>query len=159
LNNLKDFHLANICTGCYQLDLRLDQSVNLQVGSLCRLDLRKGHYIYTGRHKKSLGSRISRHCQSEKTVYWHIDYFTTHPAFCIENIIVYPEIDTECLINKDFQRFFNSKIVHPGLGSGDCINGCKSHLQYIENLSGEFLSTWIETYASINPIILPTGEF
>ncbi|MCK5454718.1 MAG: GIY-YIG nuclease family protein [Calditrichia bacterium] len=158
-NYIKNLPLGNIRKGCYQLDLRLDQSVSLQVGSLCRLDLAKGHYIYTGRHKKSLASRIRRHLQPDKTVYWHIDYFTTHPAFSMENIIIYPEIETECLINQGFHRFFDSIYLFPGLGSGDCLNGCRSHMQYMKNLSGKLLSEWIELHSALNPVILSMSEF
>ena len=153
------FPLRNIQKGCYQLDLRLDRPVRLQVGSLGRLDLAKGHYIYTGRHKKALNARIRRHLQAEKTVYWHIDYFTTHAAIEIVKVIVYPEIDSECQINQDFHRFFNSNMVYPGLGSGDCIHSCISHVQYLTDLSGKLLSRWIEKNFSVNPILLELTKF
>jgi sugar fermentation stimulation protein A len=130
----------------------------LQVGALCRLDLIKGHYIYTGRHKKSLVYRIRRHLQPDKTLYWHIDYFTSHPDFEIQNVIVYPEIDTECQINQDFHSFFDSDMEYPGLGSGDCINNCTSHMQYLKDLSAELLSRWIEKYSTINPIWLQLNK-
>ena len=114
--------------------------------------------MYTGRHKKYLASRIRRHLQPEKTVYWHIDYFTSHPGFEIEKIIIYPDIESECQINQDFHSFFNSNMVYLGLGSGDCIHSCNSHMQYLADLSGQLLSRWIETHSLINPILIELTE-
>jgi Uri superfamily endonuclease len=157
-DKIKNPGLQNIRKGCYHLDLKLRQCINLQVGSLCKLSLEKGHYIYTGRHKKYLTSRIKRHLQPEKTVYWHIDYFTTHPAFSIEHIIIYPEIETECLLNQDFHMHFNSLYVYPGLGSGDCVNGCHCHMQFLKKISGDLFSKWIELHSALNPIILMQND-
>ena len=150
---------GNIQYGCYQLHLKLKKTITLQVGSLCRLDLKAGFYIYTGRHKKYLAARINRHLQKKKTLYWHIDYFTNHPAISMDQIIIFPQVDAECMINKDFQRFFNSHDLYPGLGSGDCVESCKSHMQFMPTMTEKLIHRWIKLHSDKNPVILTRNDF
>lgn len=143
---------TNIQTGCYQLILKLDQTISLEIGALCRLTLNPGIYLYTGRHRKSLLARISRHLKKEKSVYWHIDYFTVHPAIKAENVIIFPETDAECKINLDFHHLFNTRFLYRGLGSGDCKNKCVAHIQFIQNLSDKDINIWLATQAVFKPV-------
>jgi Uri superfamily endonuclease len=92
-------------------------------------------------------------------VYWHIDYFTTHSAFKIERVIIYPQIETECLLNKGIQEYFHSQYLFPGLGSSDCVSGCQSHMQYINSESKNLVSRWIDLHSDLNPVILEVEKF
>jgi len=150
--------LQNIQYGCYQLVLRLEQVISLEVGALCKLNLSKGYYLYTGRHRKALWRRIERHLQKDKRVYWHIDYFTTHPAFQLKHLIIYPETDAECKINQEFQHFFNARLLYPGLGSGDCKNKCGAHMQFMQNLPGKAINQWLLTQSGFKPLIFSANQ-
>ena len=150
--------IPKIHSGCYQLVLRLEQVISLEVGSLCRLNLSKGYYLYTGRHRKSLWRRIERHLQKDKRVYWHIDYFTTHPAIQMDHIIIFPETDAECKINQEVQHFLNARLLYPGLGSGDCNNKCGAHMQYVEDLLEEDINKWLLAQSEFKPVLFSASQ-
>ncbi len=64
--------------GIYTILIHIQLDVNLKIGSLGILKIRKGFYAYTGsgqgRGALSLRGRVSRHISKRKKLKWHIDY-------------------------------------------------------------------------------------
>jgi sugar fermentation stimulation protein A len=109
--------------GSYLLLLKLPRETAVEVGSLGKVRLRGGHYIYVGSAKKSLSKRIERHRRLRKALFWHIDYLRAvadfHAALPIRT-----EDDLECEISEALSGVSEWHV--PGFGSSDC--SCPSHL-------------------------------
>jgi Uri superfamily endonuclease len=58
----------------YHLVLRLPETQSLHVGCLGLQRFSHGYYVYTGRARRGLASRLKRHLRMEKTNHWHIDW-------------------------------------------------------------------------------------
>jgi len=109
----------------YQLYIRLDENVSINVGKLGFVNLRDGLYIYTGSAKKNMAARIERHRRKNKKLHWHIDYLTSLPNAHIEKV-TYHTAD-ECTVNQKT----NGSIPVAGFGASDCKKHCISHLKFI----------------------------
>ena len=108
----------------YKLTIKVNQDIEICVGKLGFFRFPKGFYCYTGSARKNRESRISRHFQKSKKLYWHIDYLLKDVD---ANIISFERSPhTECELNKKVQ----GEILVPGFGSSDCINRCGAHLKY-----------------------------
>ncbi len=117
-----------ISSGIYQLLIRLSGTRHIRVGKLDRIEFRKGYYIYTGSARKNLFQRLRRHFQSEKKLFWHIDYLLKYGeivAFYYEKYA--PNL--ECGLNRQTHARLTGASFIPGFGCSDC--ECDSHLIYI----------------------------
>ncbi len=112
----------------YQLMIKLDSDISIQVGKLGFFTFPKGYYIYTGSAEKNMNARIERHLKKEKTLRWHIDYLTSHPAS--EIIDVRRSDIEECELN----QLIGGAVIVPKFGSSDCKSHCGSHLKYFGTL-------------------------
>lgn len=108
----------------YQIFFSLYRSVELQVGKLGKFIFPKGNYVYTGSAKNNIDQRIQRHQIKNKKLHWHIDYILNREECKIQKIIK-SDLD-ECMLNKTT----SGKIIIPGFGASDCIDGCISHLKF-----------------------------
>lgn len=114
-------------SGCYQLQIKIKESIALEIGALGLCAFERGIYVYTGSAMKNLGKRVARHRRKNKKIRWHIDYLLVHPSVELADVKIYPsEIREECL--------YNQKLLHEGakvsaakFGSSDC-RACPSHL-------------------------------
>ena len=70
--------------GTYCLVLNIRMPVKIRVGSLGKLQLRKGIYVYVGSALNGIETRIARHFRRRKKRFWHIDYLTTRRDISIE---------------------------------------------------------------------------
>ena len=62
-------------TGCYILELTVENRIEIQVGSLGTRVFEAGYYLYVGSGQRNLSARLARHRRrSKKTIRWHIDY-------------------------------------------------------------------------------------
>ncbi|WP_455240854.1 GIY-YIG nuclease family protein [Methanothermobacter tenebrarum] len=100
----------------------------MNVGSLGKVKIERGCYVYVGSAFNSLEARIMRHLSENKRIHWHVDYLLAHENTMIEDVIfTTDERRLECLISK---RLENRKSIEC-FGCSDC--RCKSHLHYYEN--------------------------
>ncbi|RAO78589.1 hypothetical protein DPC56_07495 [Methanothermobacter tenebrarum] len=114
--------------GTYCLIIRVGETSYLNVGSLGKVKIERGCYVYVGSAFNSLEARIMRHLSENKRIHWHVDYLLAHENTMIEDVIfTTDERRLECLISK---RLENRKSIE-GFGCSDC--RCKSHLHYYEN--------------------------
>jgi Uri superfamily endonuclease len=118
-------------TGCYRLILFHERPGHIKIGSSINADFPKGYYVYTGSHQRYLLQRVKRHLRQNKKLHWHIDYLTTHPDFEIQEVILLPGRSDECSINRENVRSPGARFFGAGFGTGDCREGCPSHLVYL----------------------------
>jgi len=114
-------------SGLYILVMDLKKMHVLTVGKLGRAMFLAGKYLYVGRAKRYLRSRLARHLRREKKTFWHIDYLLQHAR--LEDIWIKPGFVDECstaaMIQSDGLKV---SCPVPGFGSSDC--RCLSHLFY-----------------------------
>ena len=108
----------------YQLKIKLNKKIKLQIGKLGEFLFKKGIYICTGSAKKNIDSRIKRHLCNKKKLHWHIDYLLLNKN--VKVIDVNKSNKFECDLNKETE----GEIIIHGFGSSDCEAGCKSHLKF-----------------------------
>jgi len=115
--------------GSYRLRIRLARAVAVRVGSLGRLNLPAGEYLYCGSARRNLPARVARHLRRRKKKRWHIDHLLACRAARVVAVEVYPEAG-ECELLRRALRAGGRAIV-PGFGSSDCRRGCPAHLLYL----------------------------
>jgi len=108
--------------GCYILIIELKENKKIRIGSIGKIDFKKGFYAYIGSALNGLEQRITRHLRKEKKIHWHIDYLLEHgkivKIFYKEN-----DIKEECDFAQNFEGKLNSIT---DFGCTDC--KCISHL-------------------------------
>lgn len=109
----------------YQLLIRVDDELEIDVGALGQHRFAAGHYVYTGSARRNLEARIRRHLSRDKRLRWHIDYLLIQPAVHILEVTTSAE--PECAWN---QSLCGTHPV-PGFGASDCRKGCGAHLVFL----------------------------
>jgi Uri superfamily endonuclease len=118
----------NICdSGCYQLYIKVPSKSRIKVGALGAVHFKRGYYVYTGRAKKNLKARITRHQRQTKKKHWHIDYLLESAQIIF--IKCFPGRFDECIINEDVTRIHGDAEIIRGFGASDC--RCPGHLIYL----------------------------
>lgn len=117
--------------GTYTLLLVCKRSFRTKIGKLGYVNVRKGHYLYTGsalgQGAVSLEGRLRRHRQVSKKTRWHIDYFTAKRNCTVSvAVCLRSRQRLECSINRALARRLNVRPVFPRAGSSDC--ACEAHL-------------------------------
>ena len=113
--------------GSYLLLIEMVNDKKIMIGSLGKIEFKRGYYAYIGSAMNSIEKRIERHLKKEKKMRWHIDYLLQEGE--IKNIF-YKESNEkeECRIAASFLNAGFSYIKK--FGASDC--NCKSHLFYSE---------------------------
>jgi sugar fermentation stimulation protein A len=116
--------------GAYILVMKLKSNKNIRVGSLGKLEFKKGFYCYVGSAigNTTIENRCKRHLMKNKKMKWHIDYLRKEAE--IVNIFAFPSRKKiECGVARKILKKADSFI--PKFGSSDC--NCKSHLFYFKD--------------------------
>ncbi len=111
----------------YRLFLRLHQPVSVSIAKTAAR-LPAGWYVYVGSAKRKWAFRLQRHCQQQKSVHWHIDQLTTHPAVEIRAYVLSRLPECELV------RRTRGAILIPGFGASDCRQRCGAHLRYLPDV-------------------------
>jgi len=117
--------------GTYTIMVLCRKPICVRFGSLGRVRLRRGRYLYTGsalgRGAVSLEGRLRRHQNPSKKLRWHVDYLTSHPK-CVFAGAVYVASDRrlECAVNRRIIRELKATPIIPKIGASDC--RCEGHL-------------------------------
>ena len=126
--------------GTYIIVIHLQENNKTIIGSLGKLDLIKGYYLYIGSAMGNTGAatlenRIKRHVSeyNNKNLFWHIDYLLASNFCLITKIYLIPTIiRLECIISKELYKASDNYIKN--FGSSDC--DCPSHLYYFAEFNG-----------------------
>lgn len=111
--------------GVYLLILELDEDKFIDVGSLGKVEFKKGYYVYVGSAMNSLSKRLSRHKSGNKKLRWHIDYLTVH----VDRIWDIPIVTDSAIEEEIALRLYNiANGFIEGFGASDSTNN--SHLFY-----------------------------
>jgi|Deesub1362A_J573_1020465.scaffolds.fasta_scaffold00142_40 sugar fermentation stimulation protein A len=129
--------------GVYLLLLYLPQNCSLQMGQKGIIDFPAGYYIYVGRARKNLASRLKRHLSPPKNLYWHIDYFRQRAqlnGIWLKRPTPLNDLKTEeCFLAEKIRH--HSSFLLPQLkklGASDC--GCPGHFIYLGINQQEIIS-------------------
>ena len=110
--------------GIYALKIRLNKDASIKVGALGNVHFKKGNYVYVGSAQRNLEKRVERHLQSEKKLFWHIDYFLCDERAKIKEVVVRQAgKPAECELAQELLR--QGEPVY-NFGCSDC--QCQSHL-------------------------------
>ncbi len=113
--------------GTYALMLRCRQSGTVSVGSLGKLSIEPGTYLYVGSAfgPGGLRARLSRHAARNKLKRWHIDYLRPRTSLVCAWFSTSPErLEHEWAAS--VRAVSSARIPQPGFGASDCT--CSSHL-------------------------------
>jgi len=118
--------------GSYTLLIRIPRNLEIEVGSLGFLTLKKGYYAYNGSAFGPGGlKRVERHQgKSEEggNCHWHVDYLLTLECSEVVDVFRKKDSDHECSLSRNMQNNFEAI---DSFGCSDC--DCKSHLYFSED--------------------------
>jgi Uri superfamily endonuclease len=116
--------------GTYILLLELEKSQKIKPGKLAEAYFKKGIYVYVGRARKGLKTRLRRHARKEKKLFWHIDYLLRKAK--LREIWTRKNVFDECrTVSNLLDSFPSPSQVHKGFGSSDC--RCPGHLLHVSS--------------------------
>ncbi|MBI2305499.1 MAG: GIY-YIG nuclease family protein [Chloroflexi bacterium] len=113
--------------GTYALLLTLEKDYLVEVGRLGSLHFQPGHYIYVGRARRRLFSRIKAHLHLHQRPHWHIDYLRQRAGVTGLWWALTPE-PQECLWSQAVLSLPGALVPRPRFGASDC--RCLTHLVY-----------------------------
>ena len=111
--------------GAYILVMEIPKACNIAIGSIGRVDVNPGYYLYAGSGMNGLSSRISRHLRKKKKLHWHVDFLRQVAGKVKAYPIRTPQYIEEELVLALEQVF--SPVLH-GFGASDSNLG--THLFY-----------------------------
>jgi sugar fermentation stimulation protein A len=108
------------------------ETQGIEAGSLGKIEIKPGWYVYAGSAMKNLSRRMSRHLRRvKKRKHWHIDYLTPL-ASKIKALPVRSCRSLECDLAAALEKLGGEGV--PGFGCSDCRGAggrrCASHLFY-----------------------------
>ncbi|MHA1960812.1 MAG: GIY-YIG nuclease family protein [Candidatus Thorarchaeota archaeon] len=117
--------------GVYALVVSVDEPITIDAGSLGRVAIHEGTWIYVGsamgEGSTSLENRIGRHLATGKTIHWHIDYLLERAS--VTRIFFAETHDKlECTLASAILKSSSFDTGPKGFGSSDCQSDCGSHL-------------------------------
>jgi endonuclease-3 len=114
--------------GLYILVIRLERGQKIKIAQFPETYFKAGLYLYVGRAKRGLPSRIDRHLRKEKNLFWHIDYFLRKSTIA-EVWIKHDSLDECQTVGRIKDQMKNSVFPQKNFGASDC--RCPSHLLYL----------------------------
>jgi sugar fermentation stimulation protein A len=113
--------------GSYLLLFENDSRFIDDIGSIKKLTLERGYYIYAGSGMNNLFKRIAYHKKKAKKKFWHIDYVKNRFKL-LADIPVVTGRDMECTLAHRMLLIGGNGI--EGFGASDCT--CRSHLFHFD---------------------------
>jgi Uri superfamily endonuclease len=114
-------------SGTYALIFQLARPLECEVGSLGRVRLDSGYYVYVGSAFGPGGvkARTDHHRKLSQRPHWHLDYLRPHLQL-LEIWGSYDPVPREHLWAATLAAMRGASLPLPGFGSSDC--RCTSHL-------------------------------
>lgn len=133
---LPDAVAGNDGGGAYLLCLEVPCKLVLEAGSLGKIRLAPGRYVYVGGARRNVAARVARHCRlacrKSGKRHWHIDYVLAHAAVRLDAVVVYWRAG-ECALSRRVARRRGVSVAVPHFGASDCRCGCRAHLYRLKN--------------------------
>lgn len=106
--------------GSYLLVLSVKRRIRLKPGSLPRVELPAGCYVYVGSAKGPGGfeKRVSRHLKKGKKARWHIDYLTGRKDVEVESVFYTSPRYSESMLTNFLGSLGFRKVIR-GFGTTD----------------------------------------
>lgn len=123
--------------GLYALLLSLDKEIVMKVGSLGRVDLKSGMYVYVGSGlgvaSMSIEGRLNRYFSRPSRRHWHIDYLL-RSSRCRPVLAILSEArgHLECSLATKILEDPRASVAHKRFGASDC--SCSGHLIFFGSL-------------------------
>jgi Uri superfamily endonuclease len=123
--------------GLYALLLGVDREIVVAAGSIGRVKLRPGIYVYIGSGlgvaSTSIEGRLARHFNGFKRKHWHIDHLLSSSR-CKPLLAIISEARRrlECDLAAKILEDHRASLAHRGFGSSDC--SCGGHLISLKGL-------------------------
>jgi len=112
----------------YCLALQHRTADRVRVGALGEIELPRGWIYYVGRDRRGWTVRCRRYTNGPAAPHWHIDYLLVANAVSLEGVAPVPwGAERECELMGRLLECVETRILHPGLGAGDCSSGCGAH--------------------------------
>lgn len=108
--------------GVYAVFLRLEESRCIEIGAKGEIEFSPGVYIYIGSAMNGVENRLKRHYSSDKSIHWHIDYFTEEASPFYWLAFPLPS-RYECILAEACRE---KGVEIEGFGASDC--SCDAHL-------------------------------
>jgi|Deesub1362A_J573_1020465.scaffolds.fasta_scaffold00008_56 Uri superfamily endonuclease len=83
--------------GLYTLVIQVRRTIDIKIGSLGRIKLSPGYYVYIGSGGANVLKRVARHFKREKRLRWHIDYLSMEAKPIKAYILLNPLVDEASL--------------------------------------------------------------
>jgi Uri superfamily endonuclease len=113
--------------GTYLLVIKLKENQRISIGQQGTKKLSKGIYLYVGRARRGLQSRIKRHLSQKKKIFWHIDYLLQKAE--IQEVWIKRNFFDECQTALEVKAILkDTSSPLRKFGASDC--NCPSHLFY-----------------------------
>ena len=114
--------------GTYLLVIKLKENQRISIGQQGAKKFNKGIYLYVGRARRGLQSRIKRHLSKKKKIFWHIDYFLQKAE--IQEVWMKLDFFDECRTALEIKKILkDASSPMKKFGASDC--HCPSHLVYL----------------------------
>ena len=126
--------------GVYTLVLEVQETITVMVGKIGLLRFDRGLYLYVGSAlgdgASSIEGRLRRHTKKHKKTFWHIDHLLIrNEVRLLYAIYSMTDIDIECEIVKNTEKYLNISHLVKKFGSSDCC--CPTHLLKAKKDSGK----------------------
>ncbi|MFW9981966.1 MAG: DUF123 domain-containing protein [Candidatus Thorarchaeota archaeon] len=139
--------------GAYCLIIDVEKDLDLEIQSLGKIRFQSGIWVYIGsamgNSSTSLENRIRRHFQSQKKIYWHIDYLLALDVKLIKAFWTESPVHIECDIAQEIQKRNEFQTGPKNFGSSDCQKGCSAHIFRFLNI-GEIDKVIRQTFTAID---------
>jgi Uri superfamily endonuclease len=110
--------------GIYVLLIRVNEDIEVRVGSLGRVRFVRGVYVYMGSAQTNLEARVRRHFRKKKHKFWHVDYLLDSPESKVTKVFFRAGAKSqECAAAKEMET--RGEAIK-GFGCSDC--DCAGHL-------------------------------
>jgi len=146
--------------GVYLLHLHLERPQEISTGALGRLEFAPGVYLYAGSASRGLPHRLRRHFAAEKSLRWHIDYLSAHPAVAVRGAWVWDAGRglEECALNAIAGGLPGASTPVAGFGASDCQAGCPAHLWHLPGMAMVRLPPGGYWVPSGSPLLAAEGD-
>ncbi len=142
--------------GAYCILAVLPERRSIRIGSLGKVELPAGVYVYVGSAMAGVEQRIKRHVRKDKKKRWHIDYLMQHAEYVSSFAIPSDTKAVECSVARTLERSEDIVSSVSRFGCSDC--RCDSHLFYFGDSDPESIAETVSLRLSMLECVYPSKQ-